>query len=421
MEIITYNENNHKNTIIMKTKNLLVVAFAGLIALAACKKEPSVTPTADNSINLSASVYGFTKATDTAFEEGDEIGVNVFAGNESWLENALYTYSSTGLTSKTPNAWYDDEELEATLTAYYPYEAGFTGTFSVNADQSTVEKYAASDLLVATAKSLPTEEAINLPFKHALSKVVINVDNQLKEEIENVWFTDVYGEVTFELSDPETLAASGSKGTVKAYKSGENKWQFIIAPQADATPKLALTTTSGKQYTFILNEAVTFSAGKVSTATVTVSTETIYTSFTADIEDWVADNELNFSQDDTQVELPEEEEEGNESVEPEKPAFCTLVIRVNKAITWYDKYVYTWGVADKTSNEWPGAKTEFLKEETDYYVYYHNFDASAEGTQINYIVNGGNEQPQTVDLQVTLQVGETVVTIEATDVKTAAW
>lgn len=318
MEIITYNENNHKNTIIMKTKNLLVVAFAGLIALAACKKEPSVTPTADNSINLSASVYGFTKATDTAFEEGDEIGVNVFAGKESWLENALYTYSSTGLTSKTQNAWYDDEELEATLTAYYPYEAGFTGTFSVNADQSTVEKYAASDLLVATAKSLPTEEAINLPFKHALSKVVINVDNQLKEEIENVWFIDVYGEVTFELSDPETLAASGSKGTVKAYKSGENKWQFIIAPQADATPKLALTTTSGNQYTFVLNEAVTFSTGKVSTATVTVSTETIYTSFTAEITDWVEDNELNFSQDNTQVELPEEEE-GTEVVPTPDP------------------------------------------------------------------------------------------------------
>lgn len=406
----------------MKTKNLLVVAFAGLIALAACKKEPSVTPTADNSINLSASVYGFTKATDTAFEEGDEIGVNVYAGKELWLENALYTYSSTGLTSETPNAWYDNEELEATLTAYYPYTAAFDGTFCVNSDQSDLDGYKASDLLVATANSLPTKEAINLTFKHVLSKVVINVDNQLKEDIENVWFTDVYGEVTFDLATPEELAASGSKGTVKAYKSGDNTWQFIIAPQADATPKLALTTASGNQYTFVLNEAVTFSAGKVSTATVTVSTETIYTSFTAEITDWVADNELNFSQDDTQVELPEEEEEeGNESVEPEKPAFCTLVLRVNKAITWYDKYVYTWGVADETSNEWPGAKTEFLKEETDYYVYYHNFDASAAGTEINYIINGGEGQPQTVDLKVTLQAGETVVTIESTDVKTATW
>lgn len=404
MEIITYNENNHKNTIIMKTKNLLVVAFAGLIALAACKKEPSVTPTADNSINLSASVYGFTKATDTAFEEGDEIGVNVFAGKESWLENALYTYSSTGLTSKTQNAWYDDEELEATLTAYYPYEAGFTGTFSVNADQSTVEKYAASDLLVATAKSLPTEEAINLPFKHALSKVVINVDNQLKEEIENVWFIDVYGEVTFELSDPETLAASGSKGTVKAYKSGENKWQFIIAPQADATPKLALTTTSGNQYTFVLNEAVTFSTGKVSTATVTVSTETIYTSFTAEITDWVEDNELNFSQDNTQVELPEEEE-GTEVVptpdpvdptpeEPKEPT--TKEVRIYLNDDWGWTCLWCW---DANGNQifegaaWPGTVNH--GEENGYY--YWVVPEKYVGTTVDLLFAKADESEQSPD------------------------
>ena len=93
-----------------------------------------------------------------------------------------------------------------------------------------------------------------------------------------------------------TGAATGSAGTVKAYKSGDNTWQLIVAPQT-ASPKLALTTASGKQFTFVLSENVTFTSGKVSTATVEVSTETIYTSFTPEIEDWVADNELNFSQD----------------------------------------------------------------------------------------------------------------------------
>ena len=387
----------------MKTKNLLVVAFAGLIALAACKKEPSVTPTADNSINLSASVYGFTKATDTAFEEGDEIGVNVYAGKELWLENALYTYSSTGLTSETPNAWYDDEELEATLTAYYPYTAAFNGTFCVNSDQSDLDGYKASDLLVATANSLPTKEAINLTFKHVLSKVVINVDNQLKEDIENVWFTDVYGEVTFYLATPEELAASGSKGTVKAYKSGDNTWQFIIAPQADATPKLALTTASGNQYTFVLNEAVTFSAGKVSTATVTVSTETIFTSFTAEITDWVADNELNFSQDDTQVELPEEEEgtevvptpgepEDPEVTEPEEPTTKEVRIYLNNSWGWIN--LWCWdanGTQIFGDVEWPG--TKYHGEENGYY--YWNVPEAYIGKTVSIIANHiGKEDKQ---------------------------
>lgn len=416
MEIITYNENNHKNTIIMKTKNLLVVAFAGLIALAACKKEPSVTPTADNSINLSASVYGFTKATDTAFEAGDKVGVNVFAGEEAYIYNAEFAYDNGTLTSETYYEWYDEEELEATITAYYPYDATLdtygVQTFAVKADQTKAANYQASDLLVASATSLPTEQAVNLEFKHALSKVVVNVENLLKEEVTGVWFSNVYTTVTFDPKNPTELTTTAEAGTVKAHKVEDNQWLFIIAPQADVNPTLTLTTESDKQYSFVLTENVTFSTGKVSTANVSVSTETIYVDFeTSDIENWEAENELKFTQDyNLVVELPEVEAE---------PEFCTLVIKVNKEVDWYDKYVYTWGIVDADSNEWPGAKTEFLKEEGEYYVYFHNFDVNAAGTEINYIVNGGNNMPQTNDLTVTLNAGETVVTIETTDVKAA--
>ena len=285
---------------------------------------------------------------------------------------------------------------------------GFAATqsFMVNADQSAKVGYAVSDLLLATAKAYPTEQAVNLPFKHALSKIVVNVDNQLKEEIANVWFTDVLGEVSFSTADHSDLTAIGTAGTIKAYKSGENTWQLIVAPQT-ASPKLALTTVSGKQYTFVLSEEVTFTSGKVSTATVIVSPESIYTSFTPEISDWVADNDLNFSQkDDEEVVLPEE---------PEISA-CRLTIRVNKAIDWYDKYVYAWDASATLTAAWPGTKAEWDKEDGDYYVYYHNFDASLNGATINYIINNGSNA-QTNDLTVTLSGAETVVIIESTDVK----
>ena len=268
--------------------------------------------------------------------------------------------------------------------------------------------YKASDLMLATTVSKPVETAVVLPFKHALSKIVVNVDNQLKEDIADVWFTDVLGGVTFGTADHSDLAATGSAGTIKAYKSGENAWQLIVAPQT-ASPKLALTTTSGKQYTFVLSEEVTFTSGKVSTATVTVSPESIYTSFTPDISDWVADNDLNFSQDDTEVELPEVDE-------PVLTA-CKLTIKVNKAIDWYNKYIYSWDANEtQLTGAWPGTKAEWDKEDGDYYVYYHNFDASLNGKTINYIIsNNGNGQ--TKDLTVTLNGAETVVVIEATDVQ----
>ena len=394
----------------MKFRTLFTIAAAGIIAMA-CGKEPATQPTPEKlSIKLSASLYQFTKATDTAFEDGDKISVNIF-NPECYLYNAQFTYTGGQLTSATPYEWYEDTEVEATVTAMYPASEtmeGFAATqsFMVYADQSTKVGYAASDLLLATAKAYPTAEAVNLPFKHALSKIVVNVDNQLKEEIANVWFTDVLGEVSFSTADHSDLTATGTAGTIKAYKSGENTWQLIVAPQT-ASPKLALTTVSGKQYTFVLSEEVTFTTGKVSTATVSVSPESIYTAFTPEISDWVADNDLNFSQDDEEVVLPEE---------PVLTA-CKLTIKVNKAVDWYDKYIYAWDANEtQLAGAWPGTKTEWDKEDGDYYVYYHNFDASLNGTTINYIIsNNGNGQ--TKDLTVTLNGAETVVVIESTDVK----
>ena len=398
----------------MKIKSLLYAAAAGLFMTVACQDGPvdKPVPAEKLPIKLNASLYQFTKATDTALEEGDQISVNIF-NPECYLYNAHFTYTGGQLTSATPYEWYDDTDVEATVTAMSPASEtleGFAATqsFMVNADQSTKAGYAASDLLLASTKAYPSEEAVNLPFKHALSKIVVNVDNQLKESIADVWFTDVLGGVTFSTADHSDLAAAGSAGTVKAYKSGENTWQLIVAPQT-ASPKLALTTASGKQYTFVLSEEVVFTSGKVSTATVTVSPESIYTSFTPEISDWVADNDLNFSQDDTEVELPEVEE-------PVLTA-CKLTIKVNKAISWYDKYIYSWDANEtQLSGAWPGTKAEWDKEDGSYYVYYHNFDASLNGATINYIING-NGSGQTKDLTVTLSGAETVVVIESSDVK----
>lgn len=394
----------------MKFRTLFTIAAAGIIAMS-CGKEPATQPTPEKlSIKLSASLYQFTKATDTAFEDGDKISVNIF-NPECYLYNAQFTYTGGQLTSATPYEWYEDTEVEATVTAMYPASytmEGFAATqsFMVNADQSTKVGYASSDLLLATAKTYPTAEAVNLPFKHALSKIVVNVDNQLKEEIANVWFTDVLGAVSFSTADHSDLTATGAAGTIKAYKSGENTWQLIVAPQT-ASPKLALTTVSGKQYTFVLSEEVTFTTGKVSTATVSVSPESIYTAFTPEISDWVADNDLNFSQDDEEVVLPEE---------PVLTA-CKLTIKVNKAVDWYDKYIYAWDANEtQLAGAWPGTKTEWDKEDGDYYVYYHNFDASLNGKTINYIINGKGDG-QTKDLTVTLQGENTTVTIEESDKK----
>lgn len=329
----------------MKSIKLFAIAMAAVMSFAACQKnEPTPSkPDSKLTLKVSASVYNFTKATDTAFEENDEIGLYMFKEGAAYAENHKYTYVGGALTTATDIAWYEEEDVVADITAYYPYsENAYNGEFTVNADQSSVELYKASDLLLASAQSAPTKNTVVLPFKHALSKVVVTFDNQLNEEIANVYFTDLIGKVTLNVNDA-TVEATGSTGTIKALKSGENTWQLIVAPQT-ASPKLAVTTASGKQYTFVLEEEVTFTAGKVSTATdVVLSTETIYTSFTPEIEDWVADNELNFSQNDENVEIPEEEE----VVENERAIYLKPNSNWTQANARFA--VYSW---DDTGNTW---------------------------------------------------------------------
>ena len=109
-------------------------------------------------------------------------------------------------------------------------------------------------------------------------------------------------------------------------------------------------------------------------------------------------------------------------VEPENPgtggdepsASCRLIVKVSKSIDWYDKYIYSWVDNQPILAQWPGVKMNWDKEDGEYYVYYYDFSSSYDGKEINYIINngsggGGN---QTIDLAVTLNGAETVVTIE---------
>ena len=288
----------------MKFSKLLAAIFGFAVVATSCEApfdEPQQGE--GKKISLVGTMGNFTRATDTAFEEGDQVGLHIVIPQGTYLNNAHFTYTGGNLVGEESYYWYFDETLESNLYAYYPYNesasykaSGYT--FTVNSDQSKVGGYTASDLMVAHTTSTPTEEAVELPFKHVLSKVVIKIDNQLEEQIENVWFSEVYGTTTVNFKSGASVV-SGTKGTIKTAKvtkDGEQAWALILAPQENVTPKLIITTESKKQYTYELSGAVSFSAGKVSTATITLSDDSIYTEFTPTITDWVDDNELQFGQ-----------------------------------------------------------------------------------------------------------------------------
>ena len=308
----------------MKFTKLFAAAMC-LAAVATACQEPEESVTPNNSegleIAVSAQMYNFNKATDTAFEEGDEIGLHIVIPEGTHLENAKYTYTEGALVAAESYYWHKNESTEASVYAYYPYNAsakyGVAGyTFTVEADQSVEGGYAASDLLIASTASKPTTEVVALPFRHALSKVVINIESELEEAVESVMFADVYGSATINFANGNA-AVNGQKGTIKAAKVADKEsYTLIVVPQTEAQPRI-LVTVGDKQYNFNIEAATDFVAGKVATANIALTKNLVGTEFSAEITDWVGDSELQFNP--SEENTPGEGGEGGEGGEPVDP------------------------------------------------------------------------------------------------------
>ena len=148
--------------------------------------EPSnpAQPTERVPIDISTSI---TRATETAFESGDQIGLFVVNRNAdgtstalqtsgNHVDNMLYTFS-TVWTPAAPVYWKDTKTC-ADFYMYYPYRKSVASVsampFDVAADQSAVAAYKASDLLVGSKLNVvPSKQAVDIVAKHVMSQVEI--------------------------------------------------------------------------------------------------------------------------------------------------------------------------------------------------------------------------------------------------------
>lgn len=313
----------------MKKFLFAVAALMGLF-LSSCNTEESLMPTTDSpsakELSLSAALADFTRASDTAFEQGDLLGFYMLLPDayleadplvkKAHFDNLCFEVAEGGALTCDVNGdglidvldtlfWYADERYTADLVAYYPYDAdkqyshaiGELMSFRVQGDQSSWANYTASDLMLARVQSAPTEQTLSLPFRHQLSKVVVTVNNELGEEISDLWFANVHGAVQYNIETLDLMTLSKYQGTIRAYREptrATETFRLILAPHDNVQPLLIVTTASEKQYTFHLEQAVTFATGKQYTATITLNSESTSTEFTPEITEWVGDEQFVF-------------------------------------------------------------------------------------------------------------------------------
>ena len=224
-----------------------------------------------------------TRATDTAFEQNDSIGVYVTAasadlqvgGNE--VNDELFTYNGTSWTSKRKVYWNAGQH---NVYAYYPYTRTVNDTqdfaFSVQEDQSTAWGYTRSDFLWAGATGVTASATpVEMQFGHKLSSVIVrlekgeNFEGDLPADAEVYLYSTVLkASVNLSTGDVSKDNYAGS-GTIRCQKVSNGEYRAIVVPQSITSRRpLVEVVTGGVSY--LMDGKISYKPGIRHTLTVTL-------------------------------------------------------------------------------------------------------------------------------------------------------
>lgn len=266
-------------------------------------------PTVRIPIDISTSI---TRVTETAFESGDRIGLYVVNRNDDGSHNALkpsgnyvdnmrYTYSYNTWTPDETVYWKDDKTC-ADFYLYYPYQAAHVNenpmVFKVEADQSNVNSYKNSDVIVGSTMNVaPSQTTVHIASKHVMSRVVIALkpgegftDASLAASDVKVTLNVPAVSANIDLATGKVEPIMNHDGEsltmtpMTPYKDG-NVYRAIVVPQQVAQTNLIKVNVDGSD--FVFSKAFNFESGKSYTFNITLAKKS--SGLNATITGWDSD------------------------------------------------------------------------------------------------------------------------------------
>ena len=298
---------NFKYSKAMK-KFLSLCAIASIAFMASCSQnggdEPTPQPESEKlPINISTHLTA-TRATDSAFEPGDEVGIYVvnqvkgvsgsLAISGNYVDNMCFTYGDNKWTPDTEIYWAD-KTTKADFYCYYPYAKPTSvaaHTFATKTNQSTLANYKASEFIWGKAVGVtPSADVVPITMNHSLSNAIVVVapgtgftaETLATADIE-VKISNVKPNASINLANG-TVTASGTSSSITMYKESNLNYRALIVPQTVAESALVVITIDGITYT--LTKGFTFKPNTRHTFTVTVNK--LNSGINIGIGDWTID------------------------------------------------------------------------------------------------------------------------------------
>ena len=237
-------------------KKTLLFGFALGLILSGCNKDEDLNNAGTNGVSFTSYMIG-SRATDTAWEPNDEIGVYMQnAGTEGYANvNVKYANSEADcnkFTSTSPITYPEGGTGTVNFMAVYPYNGDIAdGNYTFTLADGDLSE---NDIMYASAPSIASGVTnVNLTFQHKLSKIIL----QLKDEQNNavtgatVSIDNQCVSGALNVADGTVSVASDATYTsVLAFAEGENgQYEVIVIPDEGREGRsIVITTTEGKTY-----------------------------------------------------------------------------------------------------------------------------------------------------------------------------
>lgn len=224
-----------------------------------------------------------TRATETNFENTDQVGVYVTAADEALqiggneVNNEPFTYNGTSWTSKRKVYWNGGQH---NVYAYYPYTRTVNDvsdySFALQEDQSTAQGFSQSDFLWAGAKAVEASASpVTMKFGHKMSCVVVKLlkGENYTGDIPQDTKVLIHSTVTKAVVDLSTGDVAkddyAGTGSIQARQLSASEYTAIVVPQnITARRPLVEVITSGVSY--LMEGKLSLKQGMRHTITVTL-------------------------------------------------------------------------------------------------------------------------------------------------------
>ena len=280
----------------------MMLALASCVIVASCSNtDESMRPAEDKGcVSFTASMKSLSRATETEFEEGDQIAVyamqedangsTTLKPSGNYADDVTYTYTAGKFTNA--KGIVSPASFGVRYFAIYPNTAGSevpVSKFQVKTNQHEAGQYTLSDLCTAVS-DITKEKEVDLVFSHRLSHVIINLEGNVLgtgQPIVSLTNVNTMCDVNFSAN---SYVASGSKNVIRCTDNGTNSYKAIIVPQTIKMGEPFLSVVlNGKEHVLKAATDIVFASGKQRMFNLTVDNDEIV-SYTSNILPWDEEN-----------------------------------------------------------------------------------------------------------------------------------